>query len=378
VALDPSVVAGAALVVDALFGAGLSRELDGSVPATLAACAGRPVIAVDTPSGVSGDTAQVDPAAPQARLTVTFFRQKPGHLLVPNRIACGRTVVADIGIPEDVLDTIAPQQWCNDPDLWRHLLPAPSLADHKYSRGHVLVRGGAMSGAGRLAAHAAARAGAGMVTLLAPAGGGALPDAVIVRADDPDGFAAAISEKKVTAAVVGPGNGVDAACRDAVLAALATAKPTVLDADALTVMADETGTLFDAIRGPCVLTPHSGEFARVFGATGADKLTAVRTAAAESGAVVVLKGGDTLVAAPDGRVILNANAPAWLATAGAGDVLAGIIGALLAQGLPPFEAAAAAAWIHGRAAEQAGAYLIADDLPGQVGNIMVSLAGDRD
>ena len=378
--LCPDAVRDAELVVDALFGAGFSRTLEGVVAETLAACQPRRCVAVDMPSGVSGDLASVDALSLKADLTVTFFRLKPGHLLLPNRRWCGDTVVADIGFPGAVLGDIAPAQWRNHPDLWRHLLAAPSLESHKYSRGQVLVRGGAMAGAGRLAARGAARAGAGMVTLAGPTDQDhwrwGLPDAVVARAIAPADFGDAVADRKVAAAVVGPGNGVDDACREAVLAALASAKPVVLDADALTVMAAQPTTLFSAIDGPCVLTPHAAEFGRLFGQAGRDKMAAVRAAAAQSGAVVMLKGGDTVIASPGGRVVLNANAPAWLATAGVGDVLAGIVGALLAQGMPAFEAACAGAWIHGAAAAEVGAYLIADDLPDAIPGVMANLSAD--
>ena len=376
--LVPAAVQGADLVVDALFGAGFSRSLEGAVAETLAAARPRWCVAVDMPSGVSGDRASVDPVTLPADLTVTFFRLKPGHLLMPNRNYCGETVVADIGIPDGVLTDIAPMCWQNHPDLWRQSLPMPTLESHKYTRGHVLVRAGAMGGAARLTARGAARAGAGMVTLAGPANQDhwrmGLPDAIITRAIAPGSFGDAVADRKVAAAVVGPGNGADDGCRDAVLGALATGKPVVLDADALSVMADHPTTLFTAIDGPCVLTPHTGEFERVFGPVGPDKLTAVRGAAAQSGAVVMLKGGDTVVASPGGRAVINRNAPAWLATAGAGDVLAGVVGALLAQGMPAFEAACAATWLHGEGAAEVGACLIADDLPEAIGRVMANLA----
>ncbi len=374
--LGPAVVDGAELIVDALFGAGLSRPLDGAVAETLAACRPRWCVAVDVPSGVSGDVAAVDPAALKADLTVTFFRRKPGHLLVPNRLWCGETVVADIGIRNGVLADIAPTQWLNHPDLWAGRLPVPTLADHKYSRGHLLVRGGVMAGAGRLAAAAAARSGPGMVTLAAAAADDSspgTPNSVIHRKVPAAAFGEALADRKVAAAVLGPGNGVDEACRDATAAALASGKPVVLDADALTVMAQGPGNMFDAIQGPCVLTPHAGEFERLFGAVGEDKLTSVRAAAAQSGAVVVLKGGDTVIAAPDGEAVINGNAPAWLASAGAGDVLAGVTGALLAQGMTALDAACAGAWIHGEAANRAAEYLIADDLAAHIPDVMANL-----
>ncbi len=371
--LTPALLDGAELIVDALFGAGLARPVDGMAAEVLAAAEASPapVIAVDVPSGVHGDSGAVLGAAAQADLTVTFFRKKPGHLLLPGRLLAGETVVADIGIPDDVLEAIGPQQAENHPDLWLDALRWPSLEDHKYRRGHVLVFGGpAMTGAGRLAARAALRAGAGMVTVACPpdkadaylAGTAAL---LAVPTPEPDALAGLVAARKVTALVAGPGLGADAHATALVEAALATGLPTVLDADALTAFAGAADRLAGLIRGPVVVTPHEGEFARLFDGSG-DKLTRARTAAAQVGATVVLKGGDTVVADPSSYAAINANAPAWLATAGAGDVLSGVIGALIGQQTQGFPAACAGVWIHGEAAAAAGPGLIADDLPDRI------------
>lgn len=373
---------GPLLIVDALFGAGISRPLDGAAAGVIEAAngmtgGGQARLAVDVPSGIHGDTGQLLGAAFRADVTVTFFRMKPGHLLMPGRVHCGETVVGDIGIPPLVLREIDPQQAANRPALWRDALPAPDLQSHKYMRGHVLIRGGPMSGAGCLAAMGAARAGAGMVSLMLPAAAPApgLAAAVIQHtANDPDAFAERAADPRIAALVVGPGNGRDGAAGratfNAVQAALKSGRPVVLDADALAAPAE---LLFEAIRaaaGPVVLTPHAGEFARLFGVgsedLAQDKLRVVRQAADTSGAVVVLKGGDTVIAAPEGLAVINDNAPPWLATAGAGDVLAGMTGALLGQGMPAFLAATAAVWLHGAAARVAGPALIADDLPGRL------------
>ena len=364
--LSPDSVDGAGLVVDALFGAGLSRPLEG-VPAETLRRVRAPLVAVDTPSGVHGTTGAVEGYAPQAALTVTFFRAKPGHWLYPGRGLCGELVVADIGIPPDVLATIRPQIWRNTPALWR--LPGAGTDDHKYRRGHCLVATGVMPGAARLAAHAALRAGAGLVSVAArpdaTAALAALPAAVIVRPSPHlPAFADLAGEPRVTGVVIGPGAGADGRTRRRVLAALGHGKPAVIDADAITAFADEPERLFAALtHAPAVLTPHAGEFSRLFPDIAGDRLSRARAAAARAGCVVLLKGPDTVIAAPDGRAAINTNAPAWLATAGSGDVLSGIIGGLLAQGLPPFEAAAAAAWLHGEAAAAHGSGLIADDLP---------------
>jgi hydroxyethylthiazole kinase-like uncharacterized protein yjeF len=360
----------AALVVDALFGAGLTRPLGGDAAAVVEEINRRalPCVAVDVPSGIHGDTGEVLGSAPKCRLAVTFFRLKPGHLLLPGRAHCGETVVADIGIPASALDAIQPSCLANGPALWRDVFPWPRLDGHKYDRGHAVVVGGAtMTGAGRLAARAALRAGAGLLTIVSdPA---AQPIYAADRASfmtrvlhDQRDFDALLADARKNAVLLGPGNGADVTTQMRVLAALAAKKRCVLDADAITAFADDPQMLFRAIRSPCVITPHDGEFKRIF-AAGGDKLTRARAAAKASGAVVLLKGADTVIAGPDGRAAINHNAPADLATAGAGDVLGGIILGLLAQGMEAFEAACAAAWLHGEAANAFGPGLIADDLP---------------
>ncbi len=371
-ALSPALLDGAGIVIDAIFGAGLARPVDGMARAVIEAVDARHLatVAVDVPSGLDGATGMVEGAAAPADITVTFFRKKPGHLLLPGRHLCGSVIVAAIGIPDAVLDTNPPTTFENGPPLWLDAYPWPTTGGHKYSRGHALVRGGAvMTGAARLASHAAARIGAGLVTVAAPEPAWAVYAAsllgVIVHPiDSADGFGGLLADPRRNAILVGPGAGVDAATRRDALAALATRRAVVLDADALTVFADSRETLFAAIAGPVVLTPHEGEFARLFGPPdGKDKLTRARAAAAQSGAIVLLKGADTVIAAPDGRAAINANAPPELATGGSGDVLSGMILGLLAQGLDPFRAAAAAAWLHGEAARGFGPGLVADDLP---------------
>jgi NAD(P)H-hydrate epimerase len=383
-ALAPDCLDEADIVVDALFGAGLGRDIDGVARATIEALAARglPVVAVDVPSGVDGDTGAVRGCAAAARVTVTFFRRKPGHLLLPGRQLCGETLCAEIGLPAGVLATIAPRCWHDAPALWRAWLPRPRPADHKFARGHALVAGGAaLTGAARLAALAAQRAGAGLVTIAAPAAAldvyrASCDPASMVEPLGPEGeIDAALADPRRNAILIGPGNGADDATRRRVRRVLATGRPAVLDADALTAFAGSAQALFGAIAGPVVMTPHGGEFARLF-AAGGDKLSAARAAAALSGAVVLLKGADTVVAAPDGRAAINANAPPDLATAGAGDVLAGTIVGLLAQGMPAFEAAAAGAWLHGAAAAAVGPGLIAGDLPSRYPALLAGLRDD--
>jgi NAD(P)H-hydrate epimerase len=366
--LDLRLLDGDPLVVDALFGSGLARAVEGMAAQLIDEINRRHLdcLAVDVPSGLNGDDGQIQGVAPRCRATVTFFTAKPGHWLLPGRELCGELDIADIGIPPVVLDGIRPQAFHNDPGLWLRHWPRPGADSHKYRRGHALVLGGPMTGAGRLAAEAARRIGAGLVTIacapddrLIYASG--RPGSIIAPLDSGRDYARLVAEPRYTALLLGPGAGCSGQTRAAVEAALATGKPAVVDADGLSVFADAPEALFAAIAGPCVLTPHEGEFRRIFAVHGS-KLARARQASRQSGAVVLLKGADTVVAAPDGRACINTNAPPDLATAGSGDVLAGLIAGLLAQGLPAFEAAAAACWSHGRAAARFGAGLIAEDL----------------
>ncbi len=360
----PEEAARVELVIDAVFGAGLSRAVAPDIAAVLAAA--NRVLAVDVPSGLNGATGQPFGPVRAADLTVTFFRRKPGHLLLPGRTLCGPVELADIGLPAAVLDAIGPRAWANGPALWR--LPWPDASAHKYTRGHVTVLGGAeMTGAARLAAAAARRGGAGLVSIAAAGRGDVYragePGVIVTEAD----LAELLQDERRKVWVCGPGLGQETAHRD-VPALLAAGRSVVLDADALGAYAGRP----EALRGGAVLTPHEGEFAKLFGPVGDDKPAAARRAAAQTGAVVLLKGADTVVAAPDGRVAINEDAPPWLATAGAGDVLAGLVAGLLAQGMPAWEAASAAAWLHGRAAVLAGPELVAEDLPPRFPGVMAA------
>ncbi|MBP2291005.1 NAD(P)H-hydrate dehydratase [Azospirillum rugosum] len=385
-AADPFLLQGNPLVIDALFGAGLARPLDGMAKAVVEAMSGRTVVAVDVPSGVHGDSGEVLGAAPQAALTVTFFRRKPGHLLMPGRALCGEVVVADIGIPDSVLDSIEPAAFENGPSLWRRRYPWPRLDSHKYARGHAVVLGGArMTGAARLSARAALRAGAGLVTIASPPESfpiyaAASPSLIVAETADGEAFESLLADPRKNAVLLGPGAGVGPDTRARVLSALSVGKDCVLDADALTSVAESPTELFDRLTGRCVLTPHDGEFARVFpdlAKAGGGKMTRARAAAQRCGAVVLIKGADTVVAAPDGRAVVNANAPADLATAGSGDVLAGMVLGLLAQGMDAFDATCAAVWLHGAAANAVGPGLIAEDLPEALPGVLRRLkAGD--
>jgi hydroxyethylthiazole kinase-like uncharacterized protein yjeF len=378
---DPRAIGAPALIIDALFGAGLNRPVKGDPHDIIEAinASGVPVLSVDLPSGINGTTGAVMGVAVRATETVTFFRRKPGHLLLPGRAHCGRVRLADIGIDAGVLDEIRPLTFENIPGLWRESFPVPRIDAHKYARGHAVVVSGDISatGAARLAARGALRAGAGLVTLASPRDALAINasalTAVMIRAVDTKAeFAGLLADKRLNACVIGPGAGVGERARDFVLAALSAQCGLVLDADALTSFADAPDHLFEAIKASgypqVILTPHQGEFQRLFSDMDnrhplRSKLERVRAAAERSGAIVLLKGPDTVVASPDGRAAISANAPPWLATAGAGDVLAGMIGGFLAQGVAAFEAACMGVWMHGEAGDQAGPGLIAEDLP---------------
>jgi NAD(P)H-hydrate epimerase len=298
---------------------------------------------------------------------VTFFRKKPGHLLLPARQYCGEIALEQIGIPEAVLDHIMPDTATDEPDWWLGAFPRPGLDAHKYTRGHAVVAGGAiMTGAARLAARAAARLGAGLVTVAAPEAAfpiyaTALTGTIVHPVAGLGDFREFLADPRRNAALIGPGAGVGGETRDKALAILAEGKRAVLDADALTSFADHPEALFSKIQAACVLTPHAGEFSRLFDTAGS-KPERARRAARRCGATILLKGADTVIAAPDGRVAINANAPPELATAGSGDVLAGMVLGLLAQGMEPFGAAAAAVWVHGAAADRFGPGLVAEDL----------------
>ncbi|MDS1141425.1 NAD(P)H-hydrate dehydratase [Pusillimonas sp. SM2304] len=375
--LSPALLDGAGVVIDALFGAGLSRPLDGAAAATVSALLERrlPVCAVDVPSGLDGNSGQVLGLAAPAQVTITFFRKKPGHVLMPGKHLCGEVLLADIGIPDSVLDAVHATVFENGPALWSPHYPWPRLDGHKYQRGHALIVGGRiMTGAARLAALACARIGAGLVTIAAPASvwpiyASALTSVMVLPMRESGALDDMLSDGRKNVVVVGPGAGVSDLTRMHALQALASHRAVVLDADAISVFSADPTALFAAIGGPCVLTPHEGEFNRLFSVSG-HKLDRARQAAAASGAVVVLKGSDTVIAAPDGRAVVNTNAPPDLATGGTGDVLAGFIAGLMAQGMDAFEAAAAGVWLHGEAARRVGPGLVSEDLPNALPGVL--------
>jgi len=379
------------LVIDALFGAGFTRPLDEEALAAVLAlnASGLPVLAVDVPSGLGGDTGRVlGEVCVKADATITFFRKKPGHVLLPGRALCGEVVVAEIGIPLAALDQLKPKLSENLPANWAADFPWPGEEGHKYDRGHCLVVSGPAhaTGAARLAARAALRVGAGLVSVASPtdavAANAAHLTAIMVKPfEGASGLSTLLEDARLNTVILGPGAGTGPETRAMVEAVLASKAAVVLDADALTAFKDDPSALLQLMREPCVLTPHEGEFERIFQGLirrSSTKVEAVRTAAATARCTVLLKGADTVIAAPDGRATINIHASADLATAGSGDVLAGLIGGLLAQGIDSFKAAAMAAWVHGEAALRVGPGLISEDLPEQLPAILSALKGGTD
>ncbi|HHG91263.1 MAG TPA: NAD(P)H-hydrate dehydratase [Devosia sp.] len=379
------------LIVDALFGAGLDRNITGEMASIVNALnrSGHGVVAIDTPSGLDGASGKVKGVAVRANHTVTFFRKKPGHLLYPGRTLCGEVAVRDIGIPATVLADVGAQTFENTPGLWA--LPKAVSDGHKYSRGHCLVVSGdeLHTGAARLAARSALRIGAGLVTLAGTRAAlmvhaAHVSSIMLAEIETADDLATLLTDRRKNVLVIGPAAGKGEGTRANVRAALASGAAIVLDADALTSFQDQPETLFHAIAAlpdrPVVLTPHEGEFSHLFAFEAKrGKLENARAAAKRSRAVVVLKGADTVIATPEGYAAINADAPPTLATAGSGDVLAGLVGGLLAQGMSGFDAAAAAAYAHGEAANLfGGAGLIADDLPGLIPDALSSLRSVQD
>ncbi len=342
----------APLIVDALFGTGLKQGLEDTVVGEFLRLSAAAVlrVACDLPSGIETDTGRELSKIPDFDLTVAFGALKPAHLLDPAIHKCGRLVLARIGIQ-------ASTHW--------HEIEPPNLPDlapdgHKYNRGLVHLLAGKMPGAIALAAKAAACSGAGYVRVSTSRRIDGLP-AAIVQTDT-----AEINDPRIGCLLVGPGMGD---IPQLLTLALTSKAPKVIDADAITHLGEP-----ERLKGQdAILTPHEGEFKRLFGELGGSKPERAIAAAQRCGAVVVYKGADTLVASPDGRLAFRPLAPAWLASAGTGDVLAGIIATLRARGLPAFEAACAGVWLHGRAAKLAGSGMIADDLAERIQDAIATL-----
>ncbi|WP_169545628.1 NAD(P)H-hydrate dehydratase [Sneathiella aquimaris] len=374
----------AGVFVDALFGTGFRGTLPAEVVEAFEHIRREKadIIAVDVPSGLDGNTGAISPGTPEAVLTVSFFRAKRGHYLDPGKDHIGLLKLIDIGIPEDVLDKLDDLCWLNEPGLWVDAMPVAQRSGHKYDRGHAGICGGGMThtGAARLTARCALRAGAGAVSVISPPSAimtySAALEAVMLLKQDNQPLEQIIEEKRLGTIVVGPANGVTEKTRENALAAVSSDVEVVLDADALTVFQEEPDRLFAAIKkkkiGAVVLTPHSAEFARLF-KKETDAIASVRAAARLSGAIVLLKGATTVIADPDGTVALNVHAPPWMATAGSGDALAGIIAGFISGGMKPFLAVMAATWVHGQAGYRFGPGLIAEDIEKEIPAILQSL-----
>ncbi|MEY4092470.1 MAG: hypothetical protein RLZZ496_1652 [Pseudomonadota bacterium] len=382
---------GVSLVIDALFGAGLNRPIEGIAREVLEkiSAASIPVLAVDVPSGVQGNTGQVLGFALEASRTVTFARLKPAHGLYPGRRLCGKVSVADIGISDATITSLSPKLHVNSQDLWPGIPARPEEEGHKFRRGHLLVVSGGVesTGAARLAAQAGARTGAGLVTVASPSdaltvNAAALTDIMVRQSNGVAGLEALLADPRRNAVVLGPGAGIGSTTRSQVRLVLESGRSAVFDADALTSFEGDAAALAAQVKQAgarqAVITPHDGEFSRLFNkqseiVEAKDRLTRARKAAAFLGLVVVLKGPDSVIAAPDGRAALSMNGTPWLATAGSGDVLAGAIGGLLAQGHQAFEAAAAGVWLHAEAGRSIGPGLMAHDLPLALRSVIAGL-----
>lgn len=374
--MTPDCLDGAQLIVDAIFGSGLKDEVR-DMPAQMIEDVTRrnlPVVAVDMPTGVDATSGQILGTAFKAVSTVSFYRRKTGQVLYPGRIYCGDVTTVDIGIPASVMKEVGPRAFSDQPDLWLKYYPRLKLVGHKYDRGHAVIVSGEMerTGAARLGARAALRMGAGVVTLASSKSAfyinaAQLTSIMVDAFDDPAGLGDLLSDERTTAVLIGPGAGISEETQHNVAAVLGSACAAVIDADGLTAFEEDPSALFDQIKyrePPVILTPHEGEFTRVFPDLMEEpsKLERARAAAETSGAVIVLKGPDTIIAAPNGVAGLIENAPPWLATAGTGDVLAGIITGLLAQGMDALDAAMAGVWIHGETAREIGPGMISEDM----------------
>jgi ADP-dependent NAD(P)H-hydrate dehydratase / NAD(P)H-hydrate epimerase len=367
-------ISGAELIIDALYGAGLNRDFPSNLAGAINS-AGVPVISIDVPSGLDGLTGHIRGACIKANLTITFFRKKPGHVLLPGRALCGEVVVRDIGILSSALDSTNITVWQNA----KPQLPILAIEAHKYQRGHALIVSGSkfQTGASRLAAMAALKIGAGLVSLSGTDGAlsvhaSHLTSVMLTETKNLKDLTKLLVDKRINAVCIGPAAGVGAATAKKVEALLESGAATVLDADAITSCSSNPSELFSWIRSiqdrPVVMTPHEGEFVRIFDGTPPSKLERARAAAKLSGAIIILKGADTVIAHPDGRAKINTNAPPGLATAGSGDVLSGIVTGLLAQGMDGFEAACAAVWLHGDAANKfEGSTFTAEELVAKIG-----------
>ncbi len=359
------------LVIDAIFGTGLNKIIKGDLAEVIEKInkSNALVVAVDIPSGINGENGEVMGVAIKADITLTFTRKKLGLVLMPGKMNAGEVITTDIGIPEEIINKQKFSIYENSPNLWISSFPFPEPQDNKYTRGHVVVASGGVdcTGAACLASISALRCGAGLVTVLSP------KEALSIYASKLNSvmakpfrnikeFVQFISDKHKNVIVLGPGNGANEETAEKVKKALSLKKTCVIDADAISAFAGRGRSLFKMIKSPVVLTPHEGEFARIFDIKG-DKIKRAKDAAKKSNADIVLKCTDTIIEAHDNRIVINTCATPNLATAGTGDVLSGIIAGLLAQRMDPFEAACAGVYLHSQAAKEFGIGLIAEDMP---------------
>lgn len=359
------------LVIDAIFGTGFEGELPPELVILFDKIRSKkiPVIAVDVPSGMNATTGDIAEGTLKPAMTVVFCRKKIAHVLQPARSFCGRQQLVAVPIADTDIAALGTQTFENDPALWLNDFPFPQAQMHKYDRGHVVVYGGAdRTGAACLAAYAAQRSGTGVVSITAPSADAGLvyklyrASMMVDTWQTADEFKALLRDERKNTVLIGPGAGTDEKTKGAVLVALDFNKTLVLDADALTAFKDDPAALFKKLSPRHILTPHEGEFARLFGDLPGSKLERARAAAKTAHAIVILKGSDTVIAAPDGTAVINTNAPPILAIAGAGDVLAGLVAGFAAQGMSSFMASIAGVWLHGAAAKSHGAGLTAEDI----------------
>lgn len=379
------------LIIDAVLGVGLDRCVSDSLAVWIRAVneSSVPVISIDIPTGIHGETGAVLGVAIRADHTVTFYRKKIGHLLYPGRAHAGHLSVASIGISDALVDELTPTVYENLPSLWKSHLPVLSWSSHKYERGYTVVLVGTATGAARLTAYAALRAGAGVVTLASPSHlsnivASHVTCEMIKHINNADELQIYLKDSRITSVVLGPGMGISEQTRQMVSAALTSNKNVLLDADAISSFENleiELFTLIAKCTQSVVLTPHKGEFQRLFKslnlASSSSKVDVTREAARQSGAVVVYKGADTVIAAPSGRCAINTNSPVGLATAGSGDVLVGTIAGWISQNVGDFEAACMGCWLHGEAATEFGPGLIASDIANEYPKILKKLASSN-
>ena len=367
------------LVVDALFGTGFQGTIDPEIITLFDKLRARKaeVIAVDMPSGINATTGDMAQGLLKADLTVTFCRRKVAHMLYPSRLACGKIIRADIPVRDETIAGLKSQTFENHPSLWLKNFPLPTVQDHKYDRGHVAVYGGNVrTGAACLAAMASQKIGAGLVTIISKPDNrnlyAACRASIMVDVwNDMEEFKFIMRDARKNSVIIGPGAGSD--IKDVVLTALSFNKSGVLDADVFSAFKDQPQELFSRLSTRYVLTPHAGEFERLFGPMEGNKLDRARSAAQKSNAIILLKGPDTIIAAPDGTAVISLNGPPTLATAGSGDVLSGLIGGLVAQGMPTFMAACAGCWLQGEAAKIHGLGLTAEDIIYHISQVLNSL-----